>query len=165
MAPTRFNVYLNQSKYSKAYQLLKREYGEFLSPNAEDGFNISLIYDVSSLPEPEQHHLLLSKASLLKRNCFASVFEKYFQFQENGQEGEKRAVIHYREDETLFVFSQTCYFVNFCLDLSKPNLTELLLYSVQFLKIPKMLLLENYFFRYFFVRRISNISTNLRQSK
>lgn len=86
-----------------ADELLKREYGEFLSPNAEDGFNISLIYDVSSLPEPEQHHLLLSKASLLKRNCFASVFEKYFQFQENGQEGEKRAVIHYREDETLFI--------------------------------------------------------------
>ncbi|KAF1459539.1 hypothetical protein FQV21_0011677, partial [Spheniscus demersus] len=40
---------------------------------------------------------------MLKRNCFASVFEKYFKFQEEGKEGEKRAVIHYRDDETMYV--------------------------------------------------------------
>jgi actin related protein 2/3 complex, subunit 2 len=40
---------------------------------------------------------------LLKRNCFASVFEKYFDFQEQGLEGEKFAVIHYRDEETLYV--------------------------------------------------------------
>lgn len=43
----------------------------------------------------------MKKIGLLKRNCFASVFEKYFDFQEKGDEGQKRAVIHYRDDETL----------------------------------------------------------------
>ena len=43
---------------------------------------------------------------MLKQNCFASVFEKYFQFQEEGNEGENRAVIHCREDETMYVESR-----------------------------------------------------------
>lgn len=46
---------------------------------------------------------MVKKAGLLKRNCFASVFEKYFEFQQQEKEGEKRAVIHYRDDETLYV--------------------------------------------------------------
>lgn len=40
---------------------------------------------------------------MLKRNCFASVFDKYFSFQEQGIESKERAVINYRDDETLFV--------------------------------------------------------------
>ena len=48
---------------------------------------------------------LVKKIGLLKRNCFASVFRKYFEFQEKQAEGEtvgqKRAVIHYRDDETM----------------------------------------------------------------
>lgn len=40
---------------------------------------------------------------MLKRNCFASVFEKYFKFQEEGREGEQRAVVHYRDDESMYV--------------------------------------------------------------
>lgn len=60
---------------------------------------MSLLYDLENLPEnPEE---VVKKAGLLKRNCFASVFEKYFEFQQNETEGEKRAVIHYRDDETL----------------------------------------------------------------
>ncbi|VDM58079.1 unnamed protein product [Angiostrongylus costaricensis] len=47
--------------------------------------------------------VLVQKASALKRNCFASVFEKYFEFQEAGQEGQQRAVINYREDETMYI--------------------------------------------------------------
>lgn len=39
---------------------------------------------------------------MLKRNCFASVFEKYFKFQEEGKEGEQRAVVHYRDDESMY---------------------------------------------------------------
>jgi actin related protein 2/3 complex subunit 2 len=50
---------------------------------------------------PEDWEEVVKKASLLKRNCFASVFEKYFDFQEQGSEHQKRAVIHYRDDETL----------------------------------------------------------------
>jgi actin related protein 2/3 complex subunit 2 len=63
------------------------------------GYSVSLLYDLEKLPaNPEE---AIKKAGLLKRNCFASVFEKYFEFQQKGQEGQKRAVIHYREDETL----------------------------------------------------------------
>lgn len=80
--------------------LLRREYGSYLT-SPEPGYNVSLLYDLASLPD--DFSKLVFQASLLKRNCFASVFEKYFDFQANAQEGQKRAVIHYREDETLYI--------------------------------------------------------------
>jgi len=67
----------------------------------EDGYNVSLLYNLNEIPR--EYQPLIQKAGLLKRNCFASVFEKYFEFQERGEEGHKRAVIHYREDETMYV--------------------------------------------------------------
>lgn len=83
-----------------ANDLLVREYGDFIT-NTEDGYNVSLLFDLEAIPDnwAEVAH----KAALLKRNCFASVFHKYFEFQENAEEGHKRAVIHYREDETMYV--------------------------------------------------------------
>ena len=60
---------------------------------------MSLLYNLENLPEDREE--VIRKAGLLKRSCFASVFEKYFEFQQNEIEGEKRAVIHYRDDETL----------------------------------------------------------------
>ena len=43
---------------------------------------------------------LATRVAMLKRNCFASVFEKYFELQEKG--GEKStAIIHYRDQETM----------------------------------------------------------------
>uniref|UniRef100_A0A0M3JFW2 Arp2/3 complex 34 kDa subunit n=1 Tax=Anisakis simplex TaxID=6269 RepID=A0A0M3JFW2_ANISI len=82
-------------------QLLKREYANYLMSQPEPGYNVSILYDLNALPEDIDH--IIWQASHLKRNCFASVFEKYFDFQANGQEGQKRAVIHYRDDETLLV--------------------------------------------------------------
>jgi len=63
------------------------------------GYSVSLMYDLEDLPENREE--VIRQAGLLKRNCFASVFEKYFEFQQNEIEGEQRAVIHYRDDETL----------------------------------------------------------------
>ena len=40
---------------------------------------------------------------LLKRHCFAAVFERYFEFQEREEEGHKAAAIHYRDDETMYI--------------------------------------------------------------
>jgi hypothetical protein len=43
---------------------------------------------------------------MLKRNCFAAVFEKYFEYQAKQDlpaGNHKRAVIHYRDDETMYV--------------------------------------------------------------
>lgn len=73
---------------------------------------------------PTNWEEVVKKIGLLKRNCFASVFEKYFEFQERGnlrkrnkslqlykasnifnpgEEGHKRAVINYRDEETLYI--------------------------------------------------------------
>ncbi|XP_074603229.1 actin-related protein 2/3 complex, subunit 2 [Brevipalpus obovatus] len=84
-----------------AEDLLRREYGSLLRNPPEEGYNVTLLFDLKNLPPNYQE--MVKKAGLLKRNCFASVFEKYFEFQERGEEGNKRAVIHYREDETMYV--------------------------------------------------------------
>jgi len=81
--------------------LLKKIYGDLLVQPPEPNYSVSLLFDLKNLPD--NYEELIKKASMLKRNCFASVFEKYFEFQENGEEGQKRAVIHYRDDETMYV--------------------------------------------------------------
>uniref|UniRef100_A0A8B9PYQ1 Arp2/3 complex 34 kDa subunit n=1 Tax=Apteryx owenii TaxID=8824 RepID=A0A8B9PYQ1_APTOW len=83
-----------------ADEVLKKVYGNYLV-NPESGYNVSLLYDLENLPADKD--AIVHQAGMLKRNCFASVFEKYFKFQEEGKEGEKRAVIHYRDDETMYV--------------------------------------------------------------
>lgn len=67
------------------------------------GYNVSLLYDLDALPANKDE--VIHQAGMLKRNCFASVFEKYFKFQEEGKEGEQRAVVHYRDDESMYVES------------------------------------------------------------
>lgn len=86
-----------------ADELLKREYGDLLiSP--EDGYNVSVLIDLENIPTNWEE--IAQKIGLLKRHCFASVFEKYFDFQEQGEETQKRAVINYRNDETMYVESK-----------------------------------------------------------
>jgi len=68
------------------------------------GYNVSVFIDLEKLPEDWE--ALVRKVALLKRHCFASVFEKYFDFQEEycdspGRPLQKRAVIHYRDEETM----------------------------------------------------------------
>nr|BAN21225.1 arp2/3 [Riptortus pedestris] len=84
-----------------ADELLKREYGPLLV-EAETGYNVSLLIDLDNVPSDWE--TVVKKIGLLKRNCFASVFEKYFDFQEKGDhsEGLKRAVINYRNEETMY---------------------------------------------------------------
>ncbi|KAI1283799.1 Actin-related protein 2/3 complex subunit 2 [Halotydeus destructor] len=84
-----------------ADDLLVREYGSLLLTPPEEGYNVTLVYDLKNLPENADE--MIKKAGLLKRHCFASVFEKYFEYQERGEEAEKRAVINYRDDETMYV--------------------------------------------------------------
>ena len=63
------------------------------------GFSVSLLFSLDSLPE--DHEKLAQHIGLLKRNCFASVFEKYFDICTKGEGSHKRAVIHYRDNETM----------------------------------------------------------------
>lgn len=86
-----------------AEDLLSRVYGNLLMPKAEDGFSVSLLIDLKSITDKEERAKTIKNVGLLKRNCFASVFEKYFQFQEKGEEGHRRAVIHYRDEETMYI--------------------------------------------------------------
>ncbi|MFH4984167.1 hypothetical protein AB6A40_010876 [Gnathostoma spinigerum] len=90
-------------------QLLRRVYGSHLLNPPESGYNVSIVFDLASLPD--DYSSLVAKASLFKRNCFASVFEKYFDFQSSAQQSAKRAVVHYREEETMYAFSGDSKFV------------------------------------------------------
>lgn len=82
--------------------LLTKVYGNLLMPQPETGFSVSLLIDLNQTPK-DQRDTVVKNAGLLKRNCFAAVFEKYFQFQERGEEGHRRAVIHYRDEETMYI--------------------------------------------------------------
>ena len=57
---------------------MKREYGDMLVA-PEDGFDATVQVDLSNIPEDWEE--MVKKCGRLKRNCFASVFEKYFEFQ------------------------------------------------------------------------------------
>lgn len=60
---------------------------------------MSLQLDLENIPKNWEE--IVKKIGLLKRNCFLAVFNKYFDFQERGEEGHQRAVINYRSDETM----------------------------------------------------------------
>lgn len=99
--------------------MLKREYGSLLTETEKGtrkylvticesklrvlnlllGYNVSVLINLEDIPSDWEQ--IAKRIGLLKRNCFASVFEKYFDFQEQGEETQKRAVINYRNDETL----------------------------------------------------------------
>jgi len=96
----RLSFYDELQKYG-ADDLLKREYGDLFASQPEPGYSASLLFDLTNMAENWKEQVM--KASLIKRNCFASVFEKYFEFQEKGETGQQTAVINYRSDETLFV--------------------------------------------------------------
>lgn len=94
--------FVDLQKYG-ADELLKREYSDYLT-EAESGYNFSLLVNLEALPGDQAgKEQLACKIGKLKRNCFAAVFEKYFDFQARGGGGEEHAVIHYREDETMYV--------------------------------------------------------------
>ncbi|XP_058805176.1 probable actin-related protein 2/3 complex subunit 2 isoform X2 [Phymastichus coffea] len=90
-----------------ADDLLKREYGSYLV-EPESGYSVTVMIDLENLPE--DYESLVKKIGLLKRHCFASIFEKYFDFQEKISESpedssklQKKAIIQYRDQEIIYV--------------------------------------------------------------
>ncbi len=63
-----------------AGDLLKRVYGSRLLDKAEEGFDVTVQVDLSDIPNDWQESIV-AKVGLLKRHCFAAVFERYFEFQ------------------------------------------------------------------------------------
>eukprot|EP00116_Pleurobrachia_bachei_P000082 sb/3460344/ len=85
-------------------ELLKREYGDYLV-DPEEGYDVTLRYELASLPEDKES--VAKKASLLKRNCFAAVFEKYFKMQEEESPSSEMATVHYHEEEAMYIAAQS----------------------------------------------------------
>ncbi|XP_073235624.1 actin-related protein 2/3 complex subunit 2-like [Porites lutea] len=86
-----------------ADELLKKVYGSFMT-TPEKAYDVSLLIDLEKLPSAEnEKEELIQRFALFKRNCFASVFEKYFDYQQAGSGGETHAVINYRDDESMYV--------------------------------------------------------------
>jgi len=92
--------FFDELKKNGAEDVLKKIYGDYLTEK-ESGYDISLLIDLENLPTDKEE--LIKKIGLLKRNCFASVFERYFDYLEKEEESSERAVIHYREGETMYI--------------------------------------------------------------
>ncbi|XP_059088472.1 probable actin-related protein 2/3 complex subunit 2 [Tigriopus californicus] len=91
-----------------ADELLQKIYGPILVSSSPEGFDVTVEVDLTNIPDDWE--AMVAKIGLLKRHCFAAVFERYFEFQEMqakeekvDEEAHKTAIIHYRDDETLFV--------------------------------------------------------------
>lgn len=84
-------------------EFLMKEYEGFVC-DVESGYNFSIVFDVEKLPEDKAG--LARKAALLKRNCFAAVFNKYFEYQRAGDTSQNRAIIPYRDNETMYVSAE-----------------------------------------------------------
>lgn len=90
-------AFFDQLEKHGATDKLKEVYGQFLQ---SVGKRIVLAFPLSEIPE--NYEQLARDAARLKRNCFAAVFEKYFQAQASGSQIQ-RAVIHFREGESVYV--------------------------------------------------------------
>jgi actin related protein 2/3 complex, subunit 2 len=71
----------------------------------EHNYSASLLFNLESVPDNWKD--LIEKASKIKRNCFAAVFETFFDYQERGETGNQTAIIDFRKDEKLFVRAQS----------------------------------------------------------
>jgi len=96
--------FYDELKKHGADEIIQKTYGGLLT-TPEAGYNISLLIDLENLPTDKE--ALVKSVGLIKRNCFAAVFERYFDFleqeDESARQSSERAVIHYREGETMYV--------------------------------------------------------------
>ncbi|KAH6915860.1 arp2/3 complex 34 kDa subunit [Coprinopsis sp. MPI-PUGE-AT-0042] len=95
-----------------ALEVLGREYGSLLLPQAEPEYNVSLSIDLEQVPtEQEARDAFILSIALFKRHALAAPFERAFQSQKDleGQgsgQGELMS-IHYRDEEAIYVQSAT----------------------------------------------------------
>ncbi|KAF6770816.1 hypothetical protein AHF37_10974 [Paragonimus kellicotti] len=82
-------------------KFLRQEYGDMLAAQTQPSQSVTLIIDLDNLPEDHSH--LAHKCALLKRNCMASLFVKFFDLQPqvDPKSDGTRALIHYRPEETM----------------------------------------------------------------
>ncbi|KAJ2934782.1 hypothetical protein H1R20_g2246, partial [Candolleomyces eurysporus] len=90
-----------------ALEVLGREYGALLQPQAEPEYNVSLLIDLEQAPvDPEARDAFVTSISLFKRHALAAPFELGFKTQKEleaaGGQGELMQ-IHYRDEEAIYV--------------------------------------------------------------
>ncbi|KAF5335987.1 hypothetical protein D9611_006406 [Ephemerocybe angulata] len=90
-----------------ALDVLGREYGAMLLPQAEPDFNISMLIDLEQAPaDPEAREAFVMSIALFKRHALAAPFERAFQTQKDleasGGQGDLMQ-IHYRDEEAMYV--------------------------------------------------------------
>ncbi|KAJ1917432.1 Arp complex subunit [Tieghemiomyces parasiticus] len=95
-----------------AQDILNREYGAHLLPETEQGYHVSMKFDLEKTDQDTalSHAAVLSSAalakhvSLLKRNVFAAPFEKAFKEWETELEQPGTLMtVHYREEEAIYI--------------------------------------------------------------
>ncbi|KAA1097274.1 hypothetical protein PGT21_001494 [Puccinia graminis f. sp. tritici] len=64
------------------WDIMKREYADWISQEIEPDYDISLVFEVEKLPaDPEERSALIRSVALLKRNALAAPFERAFEIQ------------------------------------------------------------------------------------
>ncbi|KAF9071365.1 actin-related protein ARPC2 [Rhodocollybia butyracea] len=91
-----------------ALEILQREYGSLLQPQAEPEYNVSLVIDLEQIPaSPEDRSAFILSIALFKRNALAAPFELAFKNQkalESSGSGQGELMeIHYRDEEAIYV--------------------------------------------------------------
>ena len=72
-----------------ADELLRRVYGDLLLPTPEEGYDVSVQMDLGNIPD-DWEDKWVAQVGRLKRNCFAAVFQRYFDYQESLEEALKK---------------------------------------------------------------------------
>ncbi|TDL25452.1 actin-related protein ARPC2 [Rickenella mellea] len=92
-----------------ALDVLKREYGPWLSEQVEPEYNVSLEIDLAQAPqEGEDRDRFIKSLSLLKRHALAAPFERAFIAQRSLEDGASSdhgelMQIHYRDEEAIYI--------------------------------------------------------------
>ncbi|CAG8554287.1 5981_t:CDS:2 [Paraglomus brasilianum] len=96
-----------------ATDMLRKEYGQYLISSPEQGYNLTLEFDLKNLPSTEEEReALVKKMALIKRNLLAQPFEHAFdqqaQFEDNDQPNPQPDLmqIHYRDQEAIYIQAQ-----------------------------------------------------------
>jgi len=108
-APTIVYVSIYLRCYADLYdngaaEMIANVYEGLFTEEAEEGFDLTLCFDISNLPEDPES--LVSKCSELKRNLMAAPFEQAFMSVQQKTAPPPPFTLPYREIENIYVFPQ-----------------------------------------------------------
>ncbi|MBW0486951.1 hypothetical protein O181_026666 [Austropuccinia psidii MF-1] len=106
----------NQLVEYGVWDIMRREYADWISQDVEPDYDISLVFETEKLPtDPETRAHLIRSVSLLKRNALAAPFERAFAIQKgleanppdpNGpprDPSQDLMILNYRPEEAIYV--------------------------------------------------------------